>query len=361
MAEEEAKRYWDEQLAKFDDCSPYQTFGWGQYHKALGWQPFHYVAEAANGEVSAMFLGLLRRYPFGTGLLWSTGGPVGDVKTWNENLPKTVLETAELKRLYLRFRCDRERDVQTVLLLNHQKWFRSLCTITSSLSMELDLSVGEDALLSKFSRNWRRNLKAAKENNLIIKSCANPDAEELGRVYREMELRKNLPPQFSAEKLRNLFASAGSNLIFYRCEDAYGNLLCFRGCLKIGNRACDYLAATTERGVEQRASYPTLLHLLNHCRAEGVRYYDLGGIDPWENPGVYRFKKETGAGEIEFLGEWDWASSQWLRLLGNLAIWQKQKIKKVESHFVSPNVSRKASANSSKLTLGSDSLPSAKY
>ena len=66
-----------------------------------------------------------------------------------------------------------------------------------------------------------------------------------------------------------------------------------------------------------------------------MRYYDLGGIDLWQNPGVYTFKKETGARQIEYLGEWDWASQPWLRLFGNWAIWQKQKIRKVESFSVS--------------------------
>ena len=341
LAEETAKQIWDSQLIKFDDCSPYQTYSWGQYHKTLGWQPCYFVAEGAEGKTSAMFLGLLRRYPFGIGLMWSTGGPIGDIKTWDESLPKTVLKAAQLKRLYLRFRCDRERNAQTVLFLNHQNWLRSLYTITSNVSMELDISADEDTLLSKFSRNWRRNLKAAKENNLIIKLWANPDVEEICKVYREMESRKHLPQQFSAEKLANLFKFGGSNLIFYRCEDASGNLLCFRGCLRIADRAGDYLAATTERGIKQRASYLTLLHLLKNCREQGVHYYDLGGIDPWENSGVYRFKKETGAREIEYLGEWDWASGQWLRLLGNIAIWQKQKIRKVESHFVSSHISHK--------------------
>jgi hypothetical protein len=355
LAEETAKEIWDKQLVKFYDCSPYQTYSWGQYHKALGWEPYYFVAETAQGAISAMFLGFLRRYPLGIGLMWCTGGPIGDLKTWNESLPITVLKATKLKRLYLRFRCDRERDAQTALFLNYQNWTRSIYTMTSNVSMELDLSASETSLFSNLSNKWRRNLNISLKNNLIIKLCQNPNIEEICSVYAEMEARKNLPQQFSFEKLENLFNFSGSNLIFYRCEDASGKLLCFRGCLIAGNRACDYLAATTESGRDLRASYATYWQLLMYCQSQGIRYFDLGGIDPWANPGVYKFKRETGAREIEYLGEWDWASHNWLRLLGNLAIWKKQKIRKVESQFVLNNTGDKHSTNVIEPLVNTDS------
>jgi hypothetical protein len=355
LAEETAKQIWDKQLIEFGDCSPYQTYGWGQYHKALGWEPYYFVAKTEEDAISAMFLVFLRRYPLGIGLMWCTGGPIGDIKTWDENFRKTVLKAVGLKRLYLRFRCDRERDAQTALFLNYHNWTRSIYTMTSNVSMELDLSLSEASLFSNLASKWRRNLNISCKNNLIIKLCQSPNIEEISSVYAEMEARKNLPQQFSFEKLENLFKYSGSNLIFYRCEDATGKLLCFRGCLIIGNRACDYLAATTERGRDLRASYATFWQLLKHCKQEGVHYFDLGGIDPWANPGVYKFKKETGAREIEYLGEWDWASHNWLRLLGNLAIWKKQKIRKVESQFILNNSGDKQPAKVIKPSLNPDS------
>lgn len=334
IAEETAREMWNEKLIRFEDCSPFQTYEWGQYHKALGWEPCYFAAFDEQGEIVAMLLGLLRRYPLAIGMMWCAGGPVGNIETWGEELHNAVLGETKLKRLYLRFRCDRERDINGVLFLKSQHWTPSLFSMTSCVSMELNLSISEDKLFSGLSRNWRRNLKAAKANDLRIKLCPYPDIKEICAVYAEMEERKSLPLQFSYEKLEELFSNAKSNLIFYRCEDASGKLLCFRGCLVTGNRACDYLAATTEQGRELRASYAVLWTLLEHCQREGVLYYDLGGIDLWSNPGVYKFKKETGARQIEYLGEWDWANQTWLRLLGNWAIWHKQKIRKVESFSI---------------------------
>jgi lipid II:glycine glycyltransferase (peptidoglycan interpeptide bridge formation enzyme) len=345
LTNETASRIWDENLARFADCSPFQSYAFGQYYQKLGWQACYWTATNEKGETVAMCLGLLRLFPLGFGMLWCVGGPVGDIKRWGESLRRTILETTGLKHLYLRFRCDRERNVADTLFLNHHGWARSIVPMTSSFSMELDLARGEETLFTNLDRRWRRNLRLAGQNNLVIKLCSNPDAEEISRVYGEMEMRKNLPQQFSSEKLKNLFTRAGSNLVFYRCEDESGNLISFRGCLTSGNRACDYLAATTEKGRGLRASYAVLWQLLRHCREQGIEIYDMGGIDPWGNPGVYTFKKETGAREVEFLGEWDWATSSSLRLLGNWAIGRRQNRKSAESTSVSSDKQRGRLAN----------------
>ena len=344
LTDEAASRIWDKNLKRFADCSPFQSYAFGEYQRYLGWQPCHWAATNEEGETTAMCLGLVRRYPLGFGIVWCPGGPVGDVQSWDEGLRDTILQTSGLKRLYLRFRCDQERHVADALFLDHRGWSRSISPMTSSFSMELDLALGEDELFNRLHRPWRRNLRLARQNDLKIELCTNPDIDELSRVFAEMEARKHLPRQFSPEKLDNLFKHAASNLIFYRCEDASGNLICFRGALVTGSRACDYLAATTEKGRELRASYAVLWQMLRQCGEKGVMTYDLGGIDPWANPGVYTFKKNTGAREVESLGEWDWATSSALRFFGNWAIGRRQGVKSVPPGPTSPSPARPQSA-----------------
>ena len=47
-----------------------------------------------------------------------------------------------------------------------------------------------------------------------------------------------------------------------------------------------------------------LLHwtLIRSLRERGVRYYDLGGIDPEANPGVYHFKRGFSGVEVSHIG-----------------------------------------------------------
>lgn len=341
ISEDEAGRVWNENLTSFTDCSPFQSFEWGQYQKALGWQPLHMVCRNGQNKVTAMSLGLLRKFPFRTGFVWCVGGPVGEISEWNDDLRRAILESSGLNHLYFRFRCDRERRTTDALALDRLSWKRTLWKINSSFSMELDLTKTLDSLLIGASTKWRRNMRLAARNDLVIRQSINPDIEELRRVFEELEQSKGLPMLFSGEKLENLFKLGRRNLVFYRCEDLEGNLLGFRGCISNGSRAVDYLAAASLKGRKQRVSFILLWKLLEHCREQGVTKYDLGGIDPSANPGVYEFKKSTGARAVEFLGEWDWATSNWLLWLGNWTIHKRQTGKTFKKAAGNPTVKHK--------------------
>jgi len=327
LADDLARQVWDQSLVKFSDFSPFQTYAWGEYNRSLGWQPYRWAAFDGKGQVVAMMQGLLRRYPFGFGLVWSAGGPVGDLSAWNEDLQQAVVKSTGVKRLYCRFRSDRPRQVEDVLRLAGQGWARSWYTLTSNLSLELDLTTDDQALLAGCSRNWRRNLRRAAENKLVIKPWPDPDVDEMLSAYASMQSFKNLEEQVSRRELEQTLNHFRQRVVLYRCDDGQGNLVGLRGCAILGNRAWDLFAATAQRGRELCASYPLFWALVRHCRSHGVRSYDLGGIDPVQNPGVYRFKEGTGASPLEYLGEWDWANATWLRWAGNWAIWQRSRIR----------------------------------
>lgn len=327
LTEEEAGKNWNEKLVELADYSPFQTFEWGRYHESLGWQPLYCVASDEQGNVSAMALILLKKIFLKTGLAWSPGGPVGALEMFDESLPKEILAETGMKRLYLRFRADRPRRTEDTIRLMHKNWSRPLRRMGTSWSMELDLEGAPEKIEENFKSSWRRQLRLAEKNPLVVKQIVDPDIEELHGAYREMERIKGLPELFSKEKLENLFRIARPNLIVYRCEDESGNLLSMRGVLFTGRKAVEYMGVTNDRGRDLRASFPLEREIIRHCLRTGITSYDLGGIDPLENPGCHRFKRGTGAREVEFLGEWNWATSDWLRFLGDWAIGKRQTMK----------------------------------
>ena len=79
------------------------------------------------------------------------------------------------------------------------------------------------------------------------------------------------------------------------------------------DRAWDMLAAATVEARKVYASYAALWEMLLEIQRRGARTIDLRGVEPEKNPGVYEFKKGTGATFVEYLGEWDWASNALLR------------------------------------------------
>jgi lipid II:glycine glycyltransferase (peptidoglycan interpeptide bridge formation enzyme) len=85
-------------------------------------------------------------------------------------------------------------------------------------------------------------------------------------------------------------------------------LLAVRAAGLFGDTAWDLLAAAGASARKVYASHATLWALFEHCSQQGLSHYDLGGVDPIGNKGVYDFKQGAGACLIKYLGEWEWAS-----------------------------------------------------
>jgi hypothetical protein len=338
LSNEVAQKSWDEALLRLPDYSPFQTYGWGEYQRALGWVPYRWVAFNEHGEIVAMMLGLMRRYPFSVGLIWSEGGPVGDLSVCDESLQKVIRQTTGVKRIYCRFRCDRQRQVEDTLILNARGWRRSWFSLTTSYSMTLDLAQEESQLLAGCERNWRRNLRRAWEGNLTVQQWTDPSVDEIVSAYDSMQSLKGLEEQHSRAEFEHILTHLRQLLVIYRCINERGQLVSLHGWLIFGNRATALLSATTEQGRELHASYAVIWAMVQHCRLLHLQSVDLGGIDPVLNPGVYRFKKATGATPIEYLGEWDWASRPWLQWFGNWAISRRQRLRMAESALKSSSL-----------------------
>lgn len=325
LADEVARATWDAHLARFADCTPFQLYGYGEQMRAAGWQPQRFAYFAEDGSIRAMMQGNLKRYPLGLGLLWSPGAPVGDLALCGCELRRTLKSALRCHTLYCRFRNDRAHDDHDANELARGGWSPVRNKLTSNRSLSLDpcATKAGDAL-PDLARNWRRNLRKAAASDLVVRRWLAPDAAEAAALYREMEERKEIVEQYSVDELRSLFSHLDSNIVLYRCDDREGNLLALRGALVVGKRAWDTFAASSARGRERGASYLLFVKLVEHLRADDVRFYDLGGIDPEANPGVYRFKSETGALPLDYLGEWDWASALGVRRACDFAIRHRQ-------------------------------------
>jgi hypothetical protein len=64
-----------------------------------------------------------------------------------------------------------------------------------------------------------------------------------------------------------------------------------------GDTGVYLLGGATQEGRETKAGYLLQWDFMMQCMNQGCRWYDLGGVDASDNPGVYRFK--AGIGGIE--------------------------------------------------------------
>jgi hypothetical protein len=317
--EAEASREWNARLRAFSDLSPFQSFEMGGYFRLRGWTPAYFVYRDADGVERAMCLCLLRIVTKRTGFVWCVGGPVGEASAWNE-LPEAMTKAFGLKRLYLRFRCDRPRVESDVLTLGRGGWTPAARPMGANLTMALDLRTEPSALLAKADRNWRRNLRIAESSGLVVGRDRFDDVDALAAVFSEMARAKGLVDSFPSRELTTLIRECPGRCRLYTARDGSGAVVAFHCVLVMGSAAYDYFAATNMRGRELMASYAVMWRVMSDLHLQGVARFDLGGIDPRRNHGVFRFKRGTGAASVELLGEWDWATTSALKWLANAAI-----------------------------------------
>jgi lipid II:glycine glycyltransferase (peptidoglycan interpeptide bridge formation enzyme) len=323
ISDADAVASWDRRLLGFDDYSIYQSMAWGEHRRALGWTPYRWIA-LEDGQPVAMAQGLLRRYAGGVGVVWLPGGPVGAIRAWNSALQNAIRRTTRLNVIYCRFNSFRPASDVDLRALRDLQWQQPRSCLGARASLLYDVAREETLRLAACSKNWRHNLKRSHKSGYAVALWDRPDAAEMRAVYAEMEEHKNLAQQHTVQNLRALYAEAGDHLLTVSCRDAAGTLVAFRACAVLGTRAWDMLAATAVAGRRTYASYAAFWALTRECHRRGIGQYDLSGVDPVGNRGVFDFKQGTGATPVEYLGEWEWASPGLLALPANWLIGKRR-------------------------------------
>ena len=312
---------WDAALIRLPGANFYQCHAWGEVKHRLGWQVLRLicVAEQDTAPRGAAQV-LLRRYPLGLGLAWIPGGVAGQVQDWGVALPAAISRICRARFIYIRVNALHEVKSGYGAALKAAGWTRPQARLNTGLSLRHELASSEKVRLVAASGNWRHNFKRASRHGLKIQLWDAPDSAAIRAVYEAMEVHKGLAQQITPDELAGYLDLLGKRLILMRCCDLAGETIAVRACALFGDTAWDLMAATTPAARKVYASHATLWALLNACAALGVKSYDLGGIDPEGNKGVFDFKQGVGAERIEYLGEWEWASNSLVRFVANRAI-----------------------------------------
>lgn len=314
---------WDQYLAILSG-NFYQTYGWGETRKTAGWKTLRLLAWR-DGMVVAL-ASILVRHKAGMAVCWIPGGPAGEVQALSNEFRSILGRELGTKFFYCRLSLLRSDLGFEASYLEKAGWRRPQALMSSGLTMLYSLNESESERIKRSTGNWRHNLKRSGKYQLTIELWERPDIDEISLLYREMEGLKSLPIQHTKEELSAIFKNCGSQIIAYRCLNQEGRLLAFRAAGIVGDIAIDLLAAAGSEARKVYATHATLWALLDHCKQLGILEYDLSGVDPVSNKGVFDFKHGTGATLINCLGEWDWASWPGLRQLINWMILRKKTV-----------------------------------
>ncbi len=316
---------WDDHIASLGG-SFYQSYGWGEVRKTAGWHPLRMIA-VEDGKVVAACGSLIKRVGPIT-MCWVPDGPVGNINFFCTQFRKALVHFSNAKLLYCRINVLRiSSDFSLKFLVKHE-WARPRVLMGGELSILYSLGDGKQERLQKASGNWRHNLKRSGRHGLIVERWLLPDAAEISNLYREMEALKSLPIQHDHTEIESIFSDCRERVIVFRCLNSKGKLLAVRAAGFCGSRAMDLLAVAGAEARKVYASHATLWALLSYCEDIGINEYDLSGVDPVRNKGVYDFKHGTGGILTTYIGEWEWASAPGLSLIVNFYIWIKKQFAK---------------------------------
>ena len=322
---DEADDGWDLIVSQFSDGSIYQSSKWAKHKESSGWQAIRLIKFYQNHHVAAAQC-LFRRGPLGSVVVWVAGGPIGDIESVSSDFVNIVKQQTSARFLYVRIAVMRKTDVASSNALTGQGWRQSSAIIGTKSSLVHSLDAEESIRRSRCSTNWKRNLKRSAQNEKSTYIWKSPDAKSISDAYAQMDEFKNIKGvslSRSINDLQSVINTFGDSLILVRSDDQDGAPLAVRGALLFNETAWDFIAVTTPTGRKKYASHAVFWALAEQCFQLGIKQFDLGGIDPVNNRGVYDFKKGTGTAQVDYLGEWETSSPPWFSGIASRLISRK--------------------------------------
>jgi lipid II:glycine glycyltransferase (peptidoglycan interpeptide bridge formation enzyme) len=293
---------WPQMLDLFDDANIYQTFAYGGVR--WGEKNLSHLVLKRDGEVLGVAqLRIIRPTPLKFGIAYLRWGPLCERRSkplGSEVISRMahalVEEYVRKRRLFLRILPNAfAGSPRAGLIQSAFSTFtpNSSVTDTRYRTFLLDLDASLEDLRKRLDKKWRNQLTRAEKNNLtVIAGSGSDEYRTFCQIYQQMRKRKTFESTVDAEEFGRIQEELPEShrMRILICTD---NGVPVAGLVAsaMGNSAIYLLGATSDDGLSSKGAY--LLHwtLIRWLKENGTRWYDLGGIDPEGNPGVYHFKR----------------------------------------------------------------------
>jgi lipid II:glycine glycyltransferase (peptidoglycan interpeptide bridge formation enzyme) len=164
----------------------------------------------------------------------------------------------------------------------------------------LDLSPPLEELRRKLDQKWRNQLNRAEKNNLtIVEGRGAAEYQIFTQIYQRMWNRKKFETTVDIDEFGRLCDELPPAFKFkiLVCKHEgvpVGSII----CSAMGDTGIYLLGATDDDGLNTKGAYLLQWTMIKWLKENGFRYYDLGGIDPEMNPGVYHFKRGLSGEDV---------------------------------------------------------------
>lgn len=305
---------WDCLLQQFDDANIYQTWTYGSVR--WGERNLSHQVVKKNDEVIAIAQVAIKKVPIlGLGIayipwgpLWRKKGNPIDPKNLQYGISSLKDEYAIKRGLLLRVGPNVvEQKGNGVENLYGEEEFSIKSSGRKYRTRVVDLTPTIENLRKNLHQTWRRKLNQAEKNDLEV---IDGYSDELYSIFLSLQSelleRKRYTPGVSYQEFRKIQTDLPEHLkmkiIVCKSEGEPMAAVVFSG---IGDTGIFLFGATGEKGMKTNGSYLLHWRAMQWLKEKGCRWYDLGGINPEINPGVYQFKAGMGGMDVCHIGPYE--------------------------------------------------------
>ncbi len=308
------KSRWTELLQQFDDASIYQTWSYGAVRWGEG-NLSHVVIKQGN-EVIGMAQALIKTLAFGKiGIAYIPWGPLWCRKGIGSSLVRFRLiiralreEYSERRGLVLRITpVANDSDTNQIHEILETEGYELSQVAAIYRTLLLDLSPSLAELRKRLNPKWRNKLNGAEKNGLNILEGNGAELYDIFlKLQKEMLTRKEYVPGVDYEEFGRIQKDLPPPLKMriFICQHK-GESIASAVCSAMGDTGIYILGATGSKGIDLKGSYLLQWRVIHWLKGQGYHWYDLGGINPNKNPGVYQFKAGLSGKDISHIGQFE--------------------------------------------------------
>jgi lipid II:glycine glycyltransferase (peptidoglycan interpeptide bridge formation enzyme) len=292
---------WSKMLDLFDDANIYQTAAYGGVR--WGEKNLSRIVLKLRGEVVGIAqLRIVRPTPLKFGMAYLRWGPL-----WERNghvdaeVPARMAsaiedEYLENRKLFLRVipnAFSGSSRAATMRAAFSRFSIEPLDDRNTYRTMVLDLRPSLEELRKNLDKKWRNQLTRSEKNDLTVTvGKESVQYQIFCAMYRQMFERKQFETTVDIDEFRRIQEELPERqrmhvLIAQRDNTPVAGLV----ASAMGDSAIYLLGATSDEGLDSKGAYLLQWTFIKWLKDHSAKQYDLGGIDPAANPGVYHFKK----------------------------------------------------------------------